>query len=119
MQLKKIELLANKYASINPFNNVYGIARTLLAFGTLSTLLFHDINVLLRPAGLDKVSPFPEYVDIGKLSIFYILSSDYFNIAKWLCIIILVLVISGWRPRITGILTLVGIFQFYGIMYYC
>lgn len=36
--------------SINPWTNVYGLARTIIAVSTLLTLLLNRVDILFRPA---------------------------------------------------------------------
>lgn len=83
------------------WTNVYGIARSLLAIGTLITLLFTDIHVLLQPVNIPN--EVPKFLNFPKISLFYLLDFN-FQLAKWIAVSILLIVASGWRPRITGIL---------------
>lgn len=90
------------FSTCNPFTNVYGFARSLFALGTLLTLLFNEVGILFRPAlGIPDV-PICQGV-AGRISLFCLLSSNLF-LAKCLAASILVVVISGWRPRFTGVL---------------
>jgi len=87
----------------NPWTNVYGFARSLLALSTLLTLLLNDVTTFFRPiAGVDT---YPNCAN-NSISLFCLVPADYFylNIAKWIAIVILFVTISGWRPRITGVL---------------
>ncbi|WP_270169460.1 sporulation-delaying protein SdpB family protein [Paenibacillus sp. SYP-B4298] len=84
------------------WSNVYGLSRSLMALSLLVTLVVNDIRIFFRPAaGIDV---FPACT--GNISIFCTVPGDYFylNIIKWICIGVLLLVVIGWRPRITGIL---------------
>lgn len=93
MNYKKY-VLKNSYLS-----NVYGIARTLLAIGTLSTLLFNKKSTLFL-YGLEndlQVEP----TSITKISLFFLI--DNYNIALSISIFILLLVITGIYPRLTGV----------------
>lgn len=84
------------------WSNVYGLARSLMAFSLLVTLLMNDIRIFFRPAaGIDV---FPACGN--SISAFCMVPNDYMylNVIKWICIVILLLVVIGWRPRITGIL---------------
>ncbi len=86
-----------------PWTNVYGLARTLLALGTLMTLLMNSADELFRPIGislhgvLDRTYP-------TKASLFMLFPADHLEIARWIAIVILIVAASGWRPRITGLL---------------
>lgn len=87
----------------NPWTNIYGVARSLMALSTILTLLANDVRTFFRPiAGVDT---YPACTN-NSFSLFCLVPSDYFylNIAKWVAIVILLLVVSGWRPRITGVL---------------
>lgn len=89
--------------SYHPWTNVYGLARSLLAFGTLITLLFHDPDALFRPLG----TAIPEAASHGyfvQWSLFALLSGPLLEIARWIAVAILLITLSGWRPRLTGIL---------------
>ena len=93
----------NKHEYQNMWTNVYGFARSILAFGTLITLLFHSSEMLFYPV----TEPFQNHIDgiiIHKISLFYLLGKEYLFIGKLISIIILVMVISGYYPKVTGIL---------------
>jgi len=94
---KSIWLWANNNC---PWTNVYGFARTLLALGTASTLIFNETHILFRPgAGIPQ---FPVCKDVGVISIFC-LGSGHLEIARWIAVGILLVIASGWRPRYTAI----------------
>ncbi len=85
-----------------PFTDVYGLARTLLAVSTASTLLFSQSTSLFCPvSGHAKVPICEKYARLG---FFCFVSSDKLEAARWGCFALLLLVASGWRPRATGIL---------------
>jgi antimicrobial peptide system SdpB family protein len=96
-------------SSINIHTNVYGLARSFLAFSTLITLLFNDISYLM---------PNNEYHVMKEnsvffLNIFYLFDFQILWIAKWISIIILLSVIIGIYPRYTAILHWWISFSFY------
>jgi len=94
--------LAIYLTKFNPFTNVYGFARSLLALGTLLTFVFSDIHELFRPAmGIAEYPICQGFA--GKISLFCLLSFNLL-LAKWVAIIILLIVIVGWLPRFTGVL---------------
>lgn len=84
------------------WTNVYGLARSLLALGTLITLVLNPVSVLFRPIlGVDKV---PVCHGIAKdISIFCMLEGNLV-IAKLICVLILIVVITGYLPALTGFL---------------
>jgi len=98
--IEKIDSLAIKVSQAMTWSNVYGSGRTLLATGTLLTLIFNSNTTLFlivhSPARFD----IPVH-NIGGLSFFYLLR-EHLNIAKAIAILILIVVASGWRPRLTG-----------------
>lgn len=87
----------------NPWTNVYGVARSLLAFGTLSALLADPVDVLFRPLGME-VREVPNAVGALDWSLFSLLAGDRLWLAELIAVAVLLAVISGWRPRITGVL---------------
>jgi antimicrobial peptide system SdpB family protein len=86
----------------NPFTNVYGLSRTLLAVATACTIAFNPSNVLFTPAAgvydVPRCNP-----GILNLSVFCLLSPARLGIARWLSVAALIVVASGWRPRLTAI----------------
>ena len=100
--IKKLDSLIEQLVSQNPWSNVYGVARSLLAIGTIITLTLTDLNLLFRPSV--GVTDVPQCIGIGSyISIFCVLSNNL-SLAKWISVGILLVVVTGWRPRITGLL---------------
>lgn len=79
------------------WTNTYGMARSLLAFGTLSTLVINSNDILFKPS-FQGIS----YCDSIGISLYCIFENLLFG--KLISIFILMLVVVGWRPLITGIL---------------
>ncbi|MFB1052092.1 sporulation-delaying protein SdpB family protein [Paraliobacillus sp. JSM ZJ581] len=101
-----------QYAEQQPlWTNVYGLARTLLASSLALLLLFNPTKTFFRPgAGL------PEFPLCDRnLSVFCMVPNDffYFELIRWIFIILLLGIASGWRPRITGILHFYITYSFY------
>lgn len=98
--LKKI---ADKAISFQ-WTNKYGVARSLLAVGLFLTLFLNKIELLIYPIGkaeaiqLSKSSPI-----LHDVNLFNLLNNNL-ELASWIALFILFLVIIGWRPRITCIL---------------
>ncbi|MBK6923188.1 MAG: HTTM domain-containing protein [Deltaproteobacteria bacterium] len=83
-----------------PCTNVYGLARTLLALSTALTLVANDTRTLFVPlAGIAATPPFCQ--GHGAIGIFCL--SPELELARWSAIAILLVVASGWRPRVTGV----------------
>jgi antimicrobial peptide system SdpB family protein len=87
-------------ASISPWTNVYGLARTLLALGTAGTLLFNEPGLLFRPGS--GVVEYPICSSMWKFGLFCQFS-PYLGLARWVAAAVLLLAASGWRPRWTAI----------------
>ncbi|WP_127484403.1 sporulation-delaying protein SdpB family protein [Paenibacillus ehimensis] len=99
----KIGVTALHWASnINPWSNVYGLARSIMALSAAFTLAINDAKLLFRPASGLEQYPFCQ----GTVSFFCLLSSDYFelNLLRWVAVFLLLIVASGWRPRYTGLI---------------
>lgn len=84
-----------------PWTNVVGLARTLLALGTLGTLAANATDTLFRPTALS-----PEVISCSGASGMGLFCLDLpggLNVARWIGVAILVVVASGWRPRWTAL----------------
>src|SRR5439155_8663926 len=87
--------------SSSPWTNVYGVARTLIALGTLATLAFSHSTSIFRPAvGIDQV---PQCVGPARASLFCAFGHDHLELARWVAVATLTVVAIGWRPRVTGL----------------
>ena len=102
--MNQLEKAVIRLSEINVFNNVYGLARTSLALGTLSIFLFNDTDILFPFGETVGLIPIPRYFYIDKISLFHIFSDDRLYLARYLAIFILLFVASGWYPRFTGVL---------------
>ncbi|MBT2543464.1 hypothetical protein J7E99_22875 [Streptomyces sp. ISL-44] len=86
---------------ILPWAAGYGLARTLLALGTLGTLAFSDSATLFREVA--TVGQYPLCRGVTGAGAFCLVSPDHFEAVRWACCLILVVAASGWRPRFTAI----------------
>lgn len=101
--IKYIESKLNRLSSLSLNYRIISLARSLLALGLLLTLLSNNIDLLINPTTNDfiKISNTDGWREI--LNIFDLLAPNYV-LAKWVSIIILVIVISGYFPAVTSIL---------------
>ncbi|WP_294302532.1 sporulation-delaying protein SdpB family protein [uncultured Chryseobacterium sp.] len=100
--ISKISDVINTISEKSYFTNVYGLGRSLIAFGTLLTLAFNSKYTLFyEPMFNDKVS---EIDGLNSINLFLLFDYSLLEIPKIIAILILILVISGIFPRITGIL---------------
>jgi len=84
-----------------PWTNVYGVARSLLAAATLLTLVANPAGQLFHPLVVDDAGILDRHA-IDGLSLF-LLGREHLVLAKLVAVIVLLLVISGWRPRLTAL----------------
>jgi antimicrobial peptide system SdpB family protein len=87
----------------SPWSNVYGLARTFIALGTGGTLAFSHSSTLFRPVVGIPEAPVCDTL-LRKTSLFCVMPSSWLEVARWLAVLLLAVVASGWRPRITGML---------------
>lgn len=84
-----------------PWGSWLGLARTLMAIGTAGTLIFSGADVLFSPVVATALAPACE--GVGAFSAFCMLPREQLTLLKWLCVFILLVVASGWRPRWTAL----------------
>jgi len=84
-----------------PWTNVYGVARSTLAAATLLTLLANRADELFHPLVTDDPGIFDRR-GIDGLSLFF-LAHEHLTLAKISAVLILVLVLVGWRPRLMAL----------------
>ncbi|MFF0567777.1 sporulation-delaying protein SdpB family protein [Streptomyces sp. NPDC004041] len=95
------DAFASRIASLSPWTNVYGLARTLIALGTLSTLLATGTDSLFLPA--QGVPDFPKCDGPSAIGIYCAMPGENVGFARLVSILVLLVVVSGWRPRYTAI----------------
>lgn len=99
--LKSIGQKAFDWAGgVNPWTNVYGVARTLLALGTAATLIFNEPGSLFRPGS--GLMEYPICQTPWKFGVFCAAAPNL-ELARWIAVAILLVAASGWRPRWTAI----------------
>ncbi|MFE4690166.1 sporulation-delaying protein SdpB family protein [Streptomyces sp. NPDC056749] len=84
-----------------PWTNVYGLARTLLALGTLGTMVFSSTGTLFRPVA--TLGDYPVCTGPIRAGVFCLAPENGLTATRWLCVLVLVVVASGWRPRWTAL----------------
>jgi antimicrobial peptide system SdpB family protein len=99
--LSEIGDRARRWAqSNNPWTNVYGVGRTLLALSTLITLLFTHTAYLFTPgSGMPRGAMCAGAPGLGA---FCLAGEHHLEVARWVAILALAVIASGWRPRITA-----------------
>src|SRR4051794_2601502 len=93
---------ARRWSHESPFTNVYGLSRTLLALATAMTIAFNPVHVLFSP--VSGVYEVPRCgAGILSISIYCLVSPARLELARWISVVILLVVASGWRPRFTAL----------------
>ncbi|HEY8040006.1 MAG TPA: hypothetical protein VIF15_09445, partial [Polyangiaceae bacterium] len=83
-----------------PWTNVYGMARSLLAAATALTLLFSGTATLFPvKAGAAGIA---QCEGLRGAGLFCAVPTPSLGAVKWLCAVALLIVASGYRPRITA-----------------
>lgn len=107
MELKSINEKIKEFSILNfPYTNVIGLARSVLAFGTMLTLLTNKSSVLIqRSSEGDLFNPMLNpLAPLNKFNFFLLFGIEYFFIMKILAIAILVIVITGYFIKVTSLL---------------
>ena len=95
---------ARKWAtSVNPWSNVYGVGRTVLALATATTLAVNDATVLFAPSSAGAGIA-PICTGVRAASLYCVAPAGHLDFLRWACVAVLLVVASGWRPRVTGLL---------------
>lgn len=84
-----------------PWTRIVGLVRTLLALGTLTTLLATPAGILLSPIAGAGTPPYCN--SVGAASLWCMMPHGHVEPAKWVSVVILLFAASGWRPRLTAI----------------
>ncbi|MDH4038442.1 MAG: hypothetical protein OEV86_13280 [Candidatus Krumholzibacteria bacterium] len=92
---------ANKQRD-EPWTAVYGLSRSFLALGTALTLILNRNDVLFSRDFQFLPKPLVAAF-VGHLNLFTIVPPAWIGPTKWIAILVLLLVVSGWRPRFTAI----------------
>lgn len=88
--------------SKNPFSLTYGLGRSLIALSTLLVFIFNDISILYDEEALNVISNSELF--INKINFFGLFGYSNLIYAQILTIIVLLSVISGYLPQLTGLL---------------
>lgn len=94
-----------------PWIPLYGLGRTFIGLGTLLTLLFNSPELLFR-----EMSGVPNQItcsNFASVSLYCVVGEEQLEVARWLSIFVLLTVVSGWRPRFTGVLHWYVSFSFF------
>lgn len=84
-----------------PWNPALGLARSLLAIGTAGTLAFTDATALFVPVAGRPDAPY--CAGPSGIGAFCLTDRVGLDVVRWLCVAVLLVVASGWRPRYTAL----------------
>ncbi|WP_313000540.1 sporulation-delaying protein SdpB family protein [Chryseobacterium gleum] len=107
--MSKLNTIENKLRVLafrnSPYTNVVGLSRSLIALGTLLTLLVNPVDTLfVRKISGSFIIPPLQNEFANKINFFYLLGNQDLALMKWFAIIILTIVISGYLQKITCLL---------------
>lgn len=88
-----------------PYTDVLGLSRSLIALGTLLTLLTNSSNILMQKMNTGEyLNPLINPIaDINKFNFFLLFGIEQFDLMRYLAILLLLLVISGYFIKVTSI----------------
>jgi antimicrobial peptide system SdpB family protein len=89
---------ANAVAGIPPWTNAVGLARSLAALCTLSTLLLNSSTTLIRTTANGFACD-----GLRRFGLFCVVGPAHLELGRFLLVFLLGLVVIGWRPRWTAI----------------
>ncbi|ATL75965.1 hypothetical protein IQ37_18055 [Chryseobacterium piperi] len=105
----KINDIENKLRSFSaknsPYTNVVGFSRSLMALGTLLTLLINPVDtIFIKKVSGVFIAPILKSDFSSKISFFYLFGENHLMLMKCCAIVCLALVISGYFIKITSLL---------------
>jgi antimicrobial peptide system SdpB family protein len=92
---------AAEWARLSPWTNVYGISRSLLALGTLMTLVLTPLPALFSPTTSHSADPV--CLAPASFGIFCLMPRGALDLARIVAVALLALTATGWRPRLTAV----------------
>ncbi len=100
--IARLGAAARRSAVTDRWTNVYGLSRSFFALGSALTLAVTDPTTLF--------APIPGFLDPPKcegvassIGLFCLVPDDGLDVARRLAVVVLLVVATGWRPRITGV----------------
>lgn len=94
---------ARRVIARNPWTNLYGLARSLVAAGTALTLIFTSPSALWSPFFQGRTGPLGCDGIREHIALFCVVPVRHLAVAHWAAAVVLLVVASGWRPRLTGV----------------
>ncbi|HZM78819.1 MAG TPA: sporulation-delaying protein SdpB family protein [Candidatus Limnocylindrales bacterium] len=98
--LARLGLWARPHLATPVWSSGLGLARSLIALGTLGTLATSPATALMSPLANGVVPPICRGPGAAGI---WCIAPDNLAAGRWLSIAILLVVASGWRPRFTAI----------------
>jgi antimicrobial peptide system SdpB family protein len=96
--VKELNSLLTKISNINYHTNVYGFVRSLLALALLLTILLNGKEYLFPNSFSYKMINNYDYFNLFKL-----LGHEHINLSLVISVVILLWVISGYLPQLSGV----------------
>lgn len=101
--IDRVGAWARGVVSVNPWTNVYGLARTIVAAATALTLATTPSAAMWSPYYDGATGPLGCDGLRGAIGLFCIVPPQRLAIVHVVSIVALAIVASGWRPRWTGV----------------
>jgi antimicrobial peptide system SdpB family protein len=111
LKLNKIADIIESKLTTNPFGYTYGLGRSIIALSTFSVFVFNDIDYLFDKDALNVISK--SSFLFNQINLFGILGFENLIWAKIIVLIVLLGVISGFIPKLTGILHFWVVYSFH------
>lgn len=89
--------LLDYFGESRPWSDVYGLSRTVIATGTFLTLLFNNTDILFKSPTIKA-----DYCDPLGISLYCLIEN--LEVCRFISLFLLIPVIIGWRPMVTGII---------------
>jgi antimicrobial peptide system SdpB family protein len=101
-----LELIAQwiraRVPTTNPWTDVYGLARTVLALSLALTLGLNDLSDLFMGGAGESHVGLQCSISAARMGFFCLVGEPGAEFARWLSVLVLLVTASGWRPRVTG-----------------
>ncbi len=100
----RVETWSGRLAHRNPWTNVYGLARTVVASATALTLLTSSPDAMWSPFRPGVTKPLGCQDGLrAQIGLFCIFPTSALPVVHVVTIVALLVIASGWRPRYTGV----------------
>jgi antimicrobial peptide system SdpB family protein len=87
-----------------PWGRTYALARTLLAVASVLTLAFNSPDMLFVPRPVEGVASGVQCeLGLAWMGLYCLAGPEHLQLARWAAVAVLLLIATGYRPRLLGI----------------